>query len=185
MKYVKLASVVLIGGFVLLYGIGYFLPEWYIASRTIRLNQPPDAVWKVLTDYPAMSKWRKGLASVERVEERVGGESKVIWREHLKNGYDMSLEDLRVDPPKQLVRRVADTETPYGGTWKFDLEPVDGGSTVKLTESGYLKTPIFRLLSRLGDVSGAVDEYLEALAGRFGEKANFIEKPPVRYVDDE
>ncbi len=184
LKVLKIGSIALIGGVALLFAIGLLLPEWHIASRTIRLHQSPEAVWRVLTDYPSMPGWRKELVRVERTKVQEAGVTKVIWTEHLKNGYEVPLEDLRSDPPHLLIRRIADPRMPFGGTWKYELQPDGGGCLVKVTESGYVRIPIFRVFTRFSDLSATVEQFLAALAKKFGESPQFTDKPAVQYVDD-
>ena len=184
MKYVKIASIVLVGGIALLFGIGLLLPEWHIASRTIQLKAPPEAVWKVLTDYPSMPQWRTELERVERTEIREAGATRVIWKERLKGGNELPLEDLQSEAPRLLVRRIADPKLPFGGTWKYELRPAGEGCTVKITESGYVRIPIFRVFARFINLSATAEQFLVSLAAKFGEQPHFTAKPEVQFIDD-
>jgi hypothetical protein len=51
-----------------------FLPKGHVASRTARYRQPPEVVWRVLTDCAAGPSWRSDVQSVERVPDREGRE---------------------------------------------------------------------------------------------------------------
>ena len=56
---------------------------------------------------------------------------------------------LESDPPHRLVTRVKETERNFGGTWTIAIVTVHGGSTVTVTEDGWVANPIFRFVSRL------------------------------------
>src|SRR5213078_4249405 len=55
---------------------------------------------------------------------------------------------LESGPPLRLVTRVKESETQFGGTWTIDIAPADGGSTVTITEDGWVANPVFRFISR-------------------------------------
>src|SRR5215831_15323618 len=51
-------------------------------------------------------------------------------------------------PPHLLVTRVKESEKMFGGTWTIAIAPSAGGSTVTITEEGWVANPIFRFVSR-------------------------------------
>ena len=76
------------------------------------------------------------------------------------------------DPPRRLVTRVTATERNFGGTWTIAIEPAPGGSTVTITEDGWVANPIFRFVSRL--IVGhhaTMDALLTQVAKRLNEDA--------------
>jgi hypothetical protein len=50
--------------------------------------------------------------------------------------------------PHLLVTRVRETEQMFGGTWTIAIAPTGDGSTVTITEDGWVANPIFRFISR-------------------------------------
>jgi len=71
-----------------------------------------------------------------------------------------------------LVTLIADPKLPFGGGWTTRVEPADGGSKVSITEDGFVKTPLFRVMARF--VFGyhkTMNGYLRSLAKKFGETA--------------
>ena len=75
------------------------------------------------------------------------------------------------DPPRRQVTRVKDTEKMFGGTWTITLTPSSTGSTLKITEDGWVGNPIFRFVSRY--VMGhhaTMDGLLKDVAKKFGEQ---------------
>jgi hypothetical protein len=55
---------------------------------------------------------------------------------------------LESTPPFRLVTRVKESETQFGGTWTITIAPADGGSTLTITEDGWVANPVFRFVSR-------------------------------------
>jgi hypothetical protein len=52
------------------------------------------------------------------------------------------------DPPRRLVTRVTAAEKNFGGTWTITIDPASDGSTLTITEAGWVANPIFRFVSR-------------------------------------
>jgi hypothetical protein len=78
---------------------------------------------------------------------------------------------LESNPPHRLVTRVKETERNFGGTWTIAVVPVPDGSTVTITEDGWVANPIFRFMSRL--VIGhhaTMDTLLKQVAKAFNEE---------------
>jgi hypothetical protein len=75
------------------------------------------------------------------------------------------------DPPRRQVTRVKDTEKMFGGTWTITITPSPTGSTLTITEDGWVGNPIFRFVSRY--VMGhhaTMDGMLKDVAKTFGEQ---------------
>jgi hypothetical protein len=75
------------------------------------------------------------------------------------------------DPPRRLVSRVKATEKMFGGTWTVVSVPVPEGSTLTITEDGWVANPIFRFVSRF--VVGhhaTMDGILKNVAKELGEE---------------
>jgi hypothetical protein len=75
------------------------------------------------------------------------------------------------DPPRRQVTRVKDTEKNFGGTWTITITPSPGGSTLTISEDGWVSNPVFRFVSRY--VMGhhaTMDGMLKEVAKKFGEQ---------------
>jgi hypothetical protein len=84
---------------------------------------------------------------------------------------DVPTDLLESDPPRKLVSRVKETEKMFGGTWTVAIAPVDGGSTLTITEDGWVANPVFRFVSRY--VMGhhaTMDGMLKTVAKNLGEE---------------
>ena len=52
-------------------------------------------------------------------------------------------------PPHRLITRVTETEKNFGGTWTIAIDATPpSGSSITITEDGWVANPIFRFVSR-------------------------------------
>jgi hypothetical protein len=147
--------------------IGWLLPKDHIATRLGRYHEPPEAIWKAITDVEAMPGWREGLKSVERLPDQNGLPAHL----EITSSGELPMETLEMTPPQKLVTRIADSNLPFGGTWTFEITPVADGATLRITERGYVTNPFFRFLSRfVFRQTSTMETYLKSLAKKFGEE---------------
>lgn len=66
----------------------------------------------------------------------------------LAGGSSIPVEVVESTPPTRLVTRVKETERNFGGTWTIAIAPSPDGSTLTITEDGWVANPIFRFMSR-------------------------------------
>ena len=167
MKWVLWVFVVLAGILMLVALIGWLLPKAHTVTREARFHQPPEMIWKAITDIDAMPTWRQGLKSVKRLPNANG---RLAWAETTDSG-TLPYETVVSQPPAKLVARIADPKLPFGGTWTYEITPVAGGSSLRIREDGEIYNPVFRFLSRfVFGYSGTIDTYLKSLAKKFGEQ---------------
>src|SRR5713226_8135154 len=109
MRIVLWAFVVLAGVLILVALIGWLLPKDHVATRMGRYHQPPEAIWKAVTDVDAMPTWREGLRSVQRLPDRNGLPA------HLEITSDgkIPFETVEMTAPQKLVTRIADPKLPF------------------------------------------------------------------------
>jgi len=124
--------------------VGALLPRDHVASRTLTTRRPPAAVWALVSD-AAFAKDATGQSvAVETVESQ---------------------------PPQRLVTRMADPNQPFGGTWTFVIAPAPDGSTLTITEAGWVSNVVFRFVSRfIMGHHATMDTYLRTVAKRFNEE---------------
>lgn len=163
--WIKFGLTVLLLTAVVVWGLGMMLPEQHTASVTVTLAAPQDSVWAAVTDPSAFPSWRPGVTAVEVLPDAQG---RPRWRE-TAGGETLTLEVTQWTPPRELVTRIADEGLPFGGTWVYELDPVDGGTRVTLTENGEVYSPVFRFVAQffLGH-EATLNAYRDALVGRFG-----------------
>ena len=167
MKIVLWAFQVLLSLVILVTVIGWLLPRDHVATRIGRYGQPPETIWKAITDVDAMPSWRERLKSVEHLPDRNGLPA------HLEITSDgkIPFETVEMTPPQKLVTRIADPKLPFGGTWTFEIAPVADGATLRITERGYVTNPFFRFMSRfVFSQTSTMETYLKALAKKVGEE---------------
>ena len=137
-------AVVLIGLIVTV--VGALLPRTHSASRTARLNLPPDALYALLTNVAQYQSWRPDVKSLERLPDKQGMPA---WVEDT-NGMKIPMRFERMQPPTLLVARIDSDDLPFGGTWTYRI--VAAGATASdltITEDGEVKNPIFRFMSKV------------------------------------
>ena len=159
-------SVVLVVLFV--YRIGLMVPRNHSASVRARYAQRPEEVWKAITDIDGLRTWREDLKSVERKPD-IGG--KPAWIEHSRHGA-LPFEVVEWEPPRKLVTRIADDDgkLPFGGTWTWTIRPVADGSEVTISEKGFIKPALFRLMTRyVFGYTRTMQQVMRALGKKFGE----------------
>jgi uncharacterized protein YndB with AHSA1/START domain len=151
--------------------IGSMLPRDHVAQVALDLAAPPDRVWALVSDVTGTSRWRSDVQAVE-LQEPVDGHMR--WVEKTKQG-PTPFELISQNPPSQQVVRVVDEGLPFGGTWTWELTPTSGGTRVLMTEAGFVRNPIFRVMGRLFfKPTGTLESYLGALAEKLGEASSPI-----------
>jgi uncharacterized protein YndB with AHSA1/START domain len=167
MKWVLVAAGVLVGAILIVVIVGALLPKQHTATRAARYRQPPAVVWQAVTDYNKFAEWR---GSVQRVEPLPEAGGKSGWVEYVKGAGRIPLEVTESVPPRRLVTLIVDPSLPFGGTWTYEIAPIEGGSVLRITEDGEVRNPIFRFVSRfIFGLRATMDQYLRDLGAKFGE----------------
>jgi uncharacterized protein YndB with AHSA1/START domain len=96
------------------------------------------------------------------------------------SGFKMALVIETEEPPRRLVTRIdSPPDGPFGGTWTYDITPVDSGTKFTVTERGWIGNPLFRFMSRfIFGYYGTQENYVRALGKRFGEEVAPARLPP-------
>ncbi len=144
LKWLVWAFGVVVGLIAVVIAVGYALPVAHTASVESVVPGSVDEVWLAITDVEAMPSWRPGVDRTDRLPDRAG---LPVWTESGPTG-SMTLQVLELDRPRRMVTRIADEDLPFGGTWTYELEAVEGGTRVRLTEDGEIYSPFFRFVSR-------------------------------------
>ena len=160
---------VLLGVSVLIVVTGMLLPRAHVASRSLKIQAPPEKIWQVIRDFRNVPTWHSDVIRVERLPDHHGRE---VWRETYKGGYLMKLETAEILPPRRLIRTIADEKGPFTGCWEFEIITAEEGSRITITEKGEVSNPLIRFMFRLFmNPAMYLEKYLKALATKFGEAA--------------
>lgn len=124
--------------------IGWMLPPGHHAERRVVLKATPDRVFGAITDVAQAPTWRSDL---RRVEDISGHGVGMTFTEVGSNG-PVPFRVEVFEPTRRFVSRIDTRSLPYGGTWTFDLAPLDGGTALTIAEDGEVYNPIFRFMSR-------------------------------------
>lgn len=148
--------------------VGKLLPAGHIAQRSIDLGTPRAQVWLLVSDPAGSARWRRNIREI-KAESSVNGRVRYVEiGQHEEVPYEIVLQD----PPRKQVVRVIDDGMPYGGTWTWTLEEREGGTHLSITENGFVRNPVFRVMSRtVFRPTATIDTYLRDLAKELGEPA--------------
>jgi uncharacterized protein YndB with AHSA1/START domain len=107
-------------------------------ERTVRVAQPPAAVWAALTTAEGLSAWFGNEASIEL---RPGGLAWMKWN----HGFTADMRVERVEEPKVFgytwhIYGLPD-EDPRRTYVEFTLEPDGAGTRLTVVESGFAQLP--------------------------------------------
>ncbi len=167
MKWLFAVLIILILPILIVVIVGAILPKAHTASRSLALQQWPDAVYALISGPPT---WRSNVRSYEPVGKMDGHPT---WREVDQHNHGITYEELEATPPTRRVTRIADKNLPFGGTWTYEIQPTAGGCVLRITENGEVYNVIFRFISRyfMGHTA-TINQYLKDVAAHFREPAN-------------
>jgi hypothetical protein len=149
--------------------LGLLQPVKHSVTRSIHLNQKPEAVFAVLDNITDLPSWSSGIVKVDRLPDHEG---KPVMRCQLKwGGMQMIMTQLEHTPPTRLVIAMSKEGGPAFGTWTYQIAADATGCRVALTEDGEIKNPFFRLMARMHGLDANVTQTLRDLAIKFGEPA--------------
>jgi hypothetical protein len=148
--------------------LGAMLPVEHTAIVSAVINAPQQKVWDMIADTGNEAQWRKELKGVETAPDQDG---QPCYRE-VQQMMKMTLCLVDASVPTRRVVRIADMSLPFGGTWIYELQPMDAVSTeLTITEDGTVHPPIFRFLSHyvMGDTK-SMDVYAKDLQDAVAQK---------------
>ena len=118
----------LVGLVVLLNLVGLALPRNHIAARRAVFAKPPDRVWDAMVELSEQVAAREKMPiELERDDQATTAATR----------------------PRTRISRIIDDKLPFGGRWYYELEPVDAGARLTITEAGFVKLPMFRIFTTL------------------------------------
>lgn len=155
----------------LILGIGYAygssLPREHEVTSRIELAQPVQEVWAVVRNPAALRGTWPELTRAERATDPSGRET---WVTEV-DGNTMRLQVTEAQAPRRMVTTiVAGDDAEFGGSWIYQLAPTpEGGTRVTLTEAGWVRNPLYRVMGRMFGMHHSIEGYLRALGTHFSE----------------
>jgi uncharacterized protein YndB with AHSA1/START domain len=133
----------LLAALLLVCGVGATLPRDHTATVRLTVQAPPERVYALIRTVEQGPRWRSDLSRVELLPLDASGKPR--YREHgdetLKYVIDEEI------PGRRMVTRI-ETPGPFGGRWVYELSPAQkGGTTLQITEEGWVSNVLFRFLS--------------------------------------
>jgi uncharacterized protein YndB with AHSA1/START domain len=168
-RWIVILLVILIGLPLVVYGVGLFVPRDHVASMTIDFQKADvNQVWKLITDFGNTPKWRPDVTAVS-INPQPDGRLR-FTESGDQDG--ITFEVVEQAAGRQVVR-IVDDDQPFGGTWTWVVVPkAGGGTTVTITEAGFVKNPIFRTIGAIFfSPTETIETYLRNLAKALGETA--------------
>ena len=150
------------GLFTLTVALGMTLPVEHSATVRGSFDHPPEAVWRMLTDFDGMPTWRSDLTLVERLPDADG---RTTWREVGRAG-DVIVELAESEPPIRMVTHERREGRPALPERTFQLVATGRGTSVTVLEREQVGNPIGRLLARLGARTSPAARLLQDLEAR-------------------
>jgi len=129
-----------------IYLVGRSQPERHTATIRFAVPQARPVVWAALTDYATMEKWWPAVKAT-RLETQPDG-TVVTWNTD-GHGQVIGFRTREERAPARLVREITGDNLPFGGTWTYELTEENGGTTITITEDGFVKPPFFRGVMKL------------------------------------
>lgn len=167
MEIVLTVAGVVAGLLLLMAASGLLLGKEHTTRRTLRTPQPPEAVWKLISDFAGQAKWRSDVTAVERLADRDG---RPVWLEKYVDSVPVVREVLEWAPPQRLVSRFSDEQGAPLGQWECEVAATDGGSRLTVAEHGLIQNPFFRFVGRYWTGHATfIEQYLLALSVELGE----------------
>jgi hypothetical protein len=139
------ALLVLIG--TAIYVDGNALPVDHTTSVTGTIPAAPAKVFTLITNVSLAPIWRPGVKAVT-VLPLVNGRDH--WIEDIGHGQTMTFLATETKAPTMRQVLLYDPEATYGGTWLYELSPgpTPNTTTLKITETGFIKPPLYRFMMR-------------------------------------
>ena len=112
--------------------------EYGTIERDIQVDASPDVVYEVVSRPEHIREWWPDDARLQPV---VGAAGELVWcNEETGETTTVAMSVVEVDPPRRFSFRWAYAEPERSGPSllvTFDLHPTDGGTLVRMTETGF------------------------------------------------
>jgi uncharacterized protein YndB with AHSA1/START domain len=153
------------------------MPRDHIAAVRGTYAAAPAQVWALISDPAQAASWR---TDVKRVDMLPTNDGRVAWKEMTGNGV-ITYAMVAQEPMVSQISRITDERLPFGGQWEFLLTPRGSGTELLITERGFVKPALMRLLARtVFSPTKSMETYHRSLALRLQERPQITTVMAVR-----
>jgi hypothetical protein len=141
LRVVGIVFIVLAVAFLIIFILGAMQPRAHTATVAATIDAPQIVVWQRIEDVAEQPSWRTGLTAVQPLPSQNGH---TCWMEIQSHG-KMPLCEIVAAAPATRIVAIADTKLPFGGTWTYELTPIDANHTrLSITENGTTGPALWR-----------------------------------------
>jgi hypothetical protein len=166
----SLVIVVVAAGVLILlaYVVGRQMPEDHVAEAERVIPASPEALAERIFRVEDQPRWRGSVDAIEIASREAG---QVRYRE--RSGGDAIDFLLRQDESRHTFEsEIVSTDLPFGGRWRFTLEPRgDQATLLRIREEGFVRPPLFRSVAKyVFGHDATLRRYLTDMAASFEAK---------------
>lgn len=141
MKWILIVLILLIVAVGIIYLLGFLLPIKHQSMVESNLAISPENLWKILTTHKDYKAWRSGIKDLKVTDTH-------HWSEVNAHGDTINYRADWVEQNRKLLTVILNKDLPYGGQWEFEINKIDSGTHLRITENGEVYNPIFRFMSK-------------------------------------
>ncbi|MEM9454699.1 MAG: SRPBCC family protein [Myxococcota bacterium] len=145
--------------------IGLMMEPSHRVTRHATYASTPEELWRVITRFDQTPAWR---SDIEAVQIESGDPIRFV---EMGDQGPMPMEVTEQEAPYRLVIMASDFSLPFTGSWTFELEQVEGGTRLSITEQGSIDNPLFRFVAHVFmDPAATANTYLVDLGRHLGQE---------------
>ena len=142
-----LATVIAIVAIFGLLSVGAMLPREHVVSRSIDIAAPQTDVYAVIEDVDHLHDWLADLSPLDRMPDDQG--QRVY--QGLQGSEPVQITVKEEDGSSRLIAEFVLESNARGATWTLELDSTELGTSVSLTEEGFIQAPPVRLYWTMTD----------------------------------
>jgi len=159
MKIVTVILVILVVLFLGFWGFGVLQPREYVHTGSKDMPLSVIQTWFKLTDINSYAEWHPDIEKVVWENDLYGLGAE--YTDHFKSGDRIRLRNTEYLPFKRFVSTIADEELPFSASWTFELEKIESGTRLTITEHSEITSPFIRALyAMMKPDTNSVDKFL-------------------------
>lgn len=145
--------------------IGSLSPVLTKTVAETEISLPPNKAWERLMDFTAYPKWRRDIASVDKVYT---SSAPLAWKEIFQDQSETQWELIDARPPDYIVLNRVIKNSNENERWIFNVLVRDGKTILRVEIREAVLSPLRRAVVQLRNVfHNPANKYLKSLAGGF------------------